>query len=167
MVLAHTLGTGGPDLELIMLAAALAVLGVIFFFQKAVKPSVSVIMLIAAIGAGAGAFALGGSQTAASGGPTDATISITSPSVGDSVPAKEALTLEYELSGAEVAESQDDVDKGHLHVYVDDQLFSMPVGGPPTVTLPPGEHKVGLEFSAPDHASYDPPVIDEVEVTAE
>ena len=61
MILAHTLGAGGPDLEMIVLAGALAILGIVFFFQSAVKPVISVVLLIAAVGLGAGAFALGAS----------------------------------------------------------------------------------------------------------
>ena len=43
MELAHTLGQGGPEIEYLVIAVILLVLGVIFFMQKAVKPVVSVV----------------------------------------------------------------------------------------------------------------------------
>lgn len=60
MLLAHTFGSSGPDVELLLLAGAMVVLAVIFFFQKTVKPMVPVVLLLMAFGVAAGAFALGG-----------------------------------------------------------------------------------------------------------
>ncbi|MGH2697768.1 MAG: hypothetical protein ACRDJL_01035, partial [Actinomycetota bacterium] len=62
MLFAHTLGAGGPDLELILIAAAMAVLGIVFFFQRAVKPAVSIGLIVVAVVAGGFAFARGGEQ---------------------------------------------------------------------------------------------------------
>lgn len=62
MLLVHTFGATGPDVEILLLAAAMFVLGVIFFFQKTVKPMVSVVLVVMALAATAGAFALGGSS---------------------------------------------------------------------------------------------------------
>ncbi|MBK5228996.1 MAG: hypothetical protein JJE05_10870, partial [Actinobacteria bacterium] len=53
MPLAHILSNGGgPDLELLIAAFGAGVLGVIFFLQKAVKPQVSVILLLVAVALG-------------------------------------------------------------------------------------------------------------------
>jgi hypothetical protein len=59
MYYAHTLGAGGPDLELLLFAAALLILGIVLFLQKSAKPVVSVVLLIAAFAVGTGAFAFG------------------------------------------------------------------------------------------------------------
>jgi hypothetical protein len=164
MILAHTLGTGGPDLDMTLLAGALAILGIVFFFQKVVKPAISVALLAGAVVVGAGAFALGGTQQPASAGSSNATIAITGPAEGANVPADKKITLRYDLTGGELAQDAQD-SGGHLHVYIDDQLDSMPIGVAPTLRVPPGPHKISLEYSAPNHASYDPPVKDDIEVT--
>jgi hypothetical protein len=49
MYLAHTLGAGGPDLELFLFAAALLILGVVLFLQKSAKPVVSVVLVVAGV----------------------------------------------------------------------------------------------------------------------
>ncbi|MGI8775541.1 MAG: hypothetical protein ACR2KQ_11145 [Actinomycetota bacterium] len=60
MLLAHTSGAAGPNIEVLLLGGAMFVLGVIFFFQKTVKPVVSVVLIAMAIAAFVGAFALRG-----------------------------------------------------------------------------------------------------------
>lgn len=159
MVFAHTLGAGGPDLELFVLAGSLAILGVVFFLQKSVKPVVSFVVMAAAVGLGAGAFALGGSQS------SNATVRIVSPAAGDKVPAGEVVTLDVVVDGAQVS-TEADPSGGHLHVYVDGTLVSMPVNAEPTVELQPGGHTVTVEYVDADHASFSPPVQDEVRVDA-
>jgi hypothetical protein len=54
MILAHTIGVGGPDLEMMVLAAALVFLGIILFVQKTAKPAVSVGLMVAALAVGGG-----------------------------------------------------------------------------------------------------------------
>lgn len=170
MVLAHSLGTGGPDLELIILAAVMVALGIVFFFQKAVKPAVSALLVVLGVGAGVFAFVLGGSsntaQPVADGSgvsPGGATVEITSPSEGDVVPANQEIEIEYRVDPGELSPE----DLGDMHVYIDRELDSMQVKDVLTVEVPRGTHTLAVEAAQPNHSSYDPPVIDEIEVTAE
>jgi len=174
MVLAHTLGTGGPDLELILIAGAMAVLGIVFFFQKAVKPAVSVGLIVVGIVAGGFAFASGGDDqpetrearaAEAEGGasPDGATITILSPEDGATVPANKPVEITYEVDPGGLPPDQ----LGDLHVYVDDKLQSMQVTDVLEVELKPGTFTVGVEAAQPNHASFDPMILDEIELTAE
>ncbi len=174
MLFAHTLGAGGPDLELILIAGAMAVLGIVFFFQKAVKPAVSVGLIIVGIVAGAFAFASGGddqpetreSRAAdAEGGasPDGATITILSPEDGATVPANEPVEITYEVDPGGLPPDQ----LGDMHVYVNDKLQSMQVTDVLEVELKPGTYTVGVEAAQPNHASFDPMILDEIELKAE
>jgi hypothetical protein len=53
-----------------------------------------------------------------------------------------------------------------LHVYVDNELVSMPSSSSPTVTLRPGRHTIAVEFVDSRHVSYSPRVTDEIIVRA-
>jgi hypothetical protein len=51
-------------------------------------------------------------------------------------------------------------DEGHLHVILDDTLISMTQGLEQTIPdVPPGEHRITVEFVASDHAPFDPRVV--------
>ena len=51
-------------------------------------------------------------------------------------------------------------DEGHLHVLLDDTLISMTQGLEQTIPdVPPGEHRITVEFVASDHAPFDPRVV--------
>jgi hypothetical protein len=174
MVYAHTLGTGGPDLELILIAGAIGVLGIVFFFQKAVKPVVSIVLIVVAIGAGTLAFAMGGGdqpetqQTRAEeaeGGasPEGASVTILSPADGDSVPANEPVEITYEIDPGGLPADL----LGDMHVYVDGELQSMQTTEVLEIELEPGTYTVGVEAAQPNHASFDPMILDEIELTAE
>lgn len=169
MVLAHTLGTGGPDIELLLLAVVMAILGIVFFFQKAMKPVVSVLLVVLGLGAAVFAFVLGGQSTSQPGAngsglsPRGATVEITSPSEGEVVPANQEIEIEYRIDPGGLAPEG----VADMHVYIDDELDSMQVKDVLTVEVPSGTHTVAVEAAQPNHASYDPPVIDEIEVTAE
>jgi hypothetical protein len=161
MVFAHTLGSGGPDLELTLIAGALAVLGIVFFFQKAVKPAVSIGLLAVSIGAGAFAFAMGGDGEPVS--SEDASITILSPADGATVPANEPVEITYEIDPGGLPSDQ----LGDMHVYVDGELDSMQMTDVLEVELEPGTHTVGVEAAQPNHASFDPMILDEIELTAD
>jgi hypothetical protein len=158
MVYAHTLGTGGPDLELILIAGAIGVLGIVFFFQKAVKPVVSIVLIVVAIGAGTLAFAMGGGDQ-----PESASVTILSPADGDTVPANEPVEITYEIDPGGLSADQ----LGDMHVYVDGELQSMQTTEVLEVELEPGTYTVGVEAAQPNHASFDPMILDEIELTAE
>ena len=161
MVFAHTLGSGGPDLELTLIAGALAVLGIVFFFQKAVKPAVSIGLLVVSIGVGAFAFAMGGDGEPVS--SEDASITILSPADGATVPANEPVEITYEIDPGGLPSDQ----LGDMHVFVDGELDSMQMTDVLEVELEPGTHTVGVEAAQPNHASFDPMILDEIELTAD
>jgi Domain of unknown function (DUF4399) len=173
--LAHTLGAGGPDIEMLLLAVALLFLGVTFFIQKTTKPAVPVVLLVGALGVGAGAFAVGGSagdQPGSDGvvaAPEGIGISITSPTDSDTVPAGEAVEVTVELTGADLtdATTSEDPTEGHLHIFVDGTIVSMPSTTTNEVELEPGDHTIAVEFTTADHRSFDPRIQDEVTVTAQ
>ncbi|MDQ4027754.1 MAG: hypothetical protein M3214_06870 [Actinomycetota bacterium] len=174
MNFAHTLGAGGPDLELFLFAAALLVLGVVLFLQKSAKPVVSVVLVIAAFAVGTGAFAFGGSSSSTSSSGTVAApdgvdVQITTPDDGSSVPAGRPLTVEANIIGGSLtaANESDDPTQGHLHVFVDDQLISMPTRPTQEIELEGGDHTIVVEFTTADHKSFEPRILDSIEVTAE
>ena len=174
MEYAHTLGTGGPDLELILIAGAIAVLGIVFFFQKAVKPVVSVVLIAIAIVAGTVAFTMGGddepetqqnraAESEGGASPDGASITILSPEDGATVPANKPVEITYEVDPGGLPDDQ----LGDMHVYVDGELQSMQVTDVLEVELKPGTYTVGVEAAQPNHASFDPMILDEIELKAE
>lgn len=169
MVVAHTLGSNGPEIEFLVLAGALLILGVVLFLQKTVKPSVPLFLVLGAIALGVGAFAFASDDEAATTTrSTEAELTIVAPSDGDEVPAGEPFTIEVRVDGGTLtAEAEsDDPDAGHLHIFVDEELVGMPTSDAPEIELEPGEHEVVVEFTATDHSSYSPPVTDTIELTA-
>ena len=168
---AHTFGAGGPDVELLLVGGSLLVLGIIFFVQKNTKPAVPVVLVVAAFGLGAGAFAAGGSEPDDSSARSSEgiSLSIKDPADGDTVPADESLRVTVDLEGAEMAPHHGDPPpgSGHLHVFVDGALQDMPMTLTPAVELEPGEHELAIEFVDLDHQPLDPPIVEEVTVTAE
>jgi hypothetical protein len=169
MILAHTFGTGGPDVELLLVAVALLAMSVVFFFSKTTKPMVPVVLMLGAIALGAGAFAVGGSQgrTGTVSAP-DVTVEIVSPADGDDVPASRPIELEVSIEGGELTSDPQATDptRGHLHVFVDGELIAMPATSTPEVELEPGDHDIAVEFTGADHRSFSPKIIDEVTVAA-
>lgn len=170
MQFAHTLGQGGPEIEFLIVAAAMLALGVIFFMQKAVKPVVSVVLVIGAFAMGVGAFAAGGSDAttpvgecgASSGSNGETSITIGAPEEGETVSAGEPYQLEIELEGG-----SGDAAGGHFDVSVDGQLETMTSQPDPEVTLTVGEQELRVEYVTSQHESFDPPVFATVCVTAE
>jgi len=171
--LASTIGAGGPDFELSLVAVALLILGATFFVQKRTKPFVPVLLLVGGLAAGAGAFAIGGPTSAGSdgtlGAPKGLSVRVTSPADGETVPARETLELEVELVGGELtsATTSEDPTMGHLHIFVDGTLTAMPATTTQKFRLEPGEHTLGVEFTTADHRSFEPSIVHEVTVTAE
>ena len=166
MILAHTLGASGPDIEFLMLAVALVVLSIVFFVQKTTKAFVPVLLLVAAIGFGVGAFALKGNPTSAGSGK-GITVAIEDPKEGDVVKAGEDLKLDVNLTGASIVTGPSaDPNEGHFHIYVDGELIGMPTTMTPEVNLQKGTHTVTVEFTDANHAPFSPRILDEVELQA-
>mgnify|MGYP000147275496 CR=1 FL=1 len=173
MTLAHALGGGGPEIEVLMLAVGLLVLGIIFFFQKTTKPQVPVILVVLSLAMTVGAFAFSGDETQGDPVSSDVTVSITSPVDGSTVPADEDLMIEVEIVNGSLVSGTTSTDpsEGHIHIYVDGRVVAMPSSLSETIvparSLPPGEHEVIVEFTQANHTSFAPPVQTAVTITAE
>lgn len=161
---AHTATASGPNTEILLLGAGMIVLAGVFFFQKTAKRQVSLLLAVLGVAAITGAFALRGS----SGGDDhdEVAIAIVSPDDGATVEAG-TVSIEVELTGAELASESTSEDAGHLHVYVDGSEPEMLSASPVEVALEPGEHEVEVEYVDAEHAALDPPVTDAVTITAE
>lgn len=160
MVLAHAATTPGPHPEYLVLAGALFVLGVVLYIQKSVQPAVSVVLVVAAVALGSGAFWVGGAPAA-----QGRAIVMTSPKPGERVEAGKPIPIEFTLEGGTLASGPRDKDGGHLHVFLDGVLVAMPVNEP-TITFTPGPHTLGIEFVDANHKPFDPRVRDEIELEA-
>lgn len=163
MLFAHTLGAGGPEIEFLIIAVAMLVLGIVFFVQKSVKPAVPVVLVLGAVVMLAGAFAFegGGSDEPAQGlsGAGGAEIEIAAPEAGDTVTAGEPVRVEIRLG--------DVPEGGHFDVRIDDELETMGPDPSPEVVFEVGEHTLSVEYVNSQHQSFSPPVRDEVTITAE
>lgn len=164
MLLAHAGAAGGIHLETLIIGVALVVLAVILYFNKNVKTSGSVALLVLGIGMAGATFVFAPAPTDVS----NVSMSIVSPDDGASVPAGEPIDVEVTLQGAttEPTSATGDEIVGHIHVFVDGQLLQMPGGTSTRLELEPGEHAVAVEFVGDDHVSFEPRVIEAVEVTA-
>jgi hypothetical protein len=110
-----------------------------------------------------GTSATGSSAAARPSSPAE--LSIVSPTVGEVVEGS-TVDLRLELRGATIVPgTTTDIvpDEGHLHVLLDDTLISMTEGLEQAIPdVPPGEHRITVEFVATDHAPFDPRVIEVV-----
>jgi len=108
-----------------------------------------------------GSDAAGGSPTPYVRPSSPATVAILSPTNGE-VEHGSDVKIRVRLTGAKIvpATTTDIVPtKGHLHVYLDDQIVSMNfklTGAIGDVT--PGMHVLRVEFVASDHLPFDPRV---------
>jgi hypothetical protein len=91
-----------------------------------------------------------------------AKLAIDAPKVGEVVHGS-SVDLRVKLQGAKLVPAtttQIVPDEGHLHVILDDALISMTQGLEQTIPdVPPGEHRIMVEFVASDHAPFDPRVV--------
>jgi hypothetical protein len=71
--------------------------------------------------------------------------------------------------GGKLASSPTATDGGHLHILLDGAVTSnmTPTTTPKVQGLEPGDHELAVEFVGPDHISFQPKVIDRIEITAE
>jgi hypothetical protein len=91
-----------------------------------------------------------------------AKLAIVLPKVGEVVHGS-SVDLHVKLQGAKLVPATTThivPDEGHLHVILDDSLISMTRGLEQTIPdVPPGEHRISVEFVASDHAPFDPRVV--------
>jgi hypothetical protein len=111
--------------------------------------------------AGGGASA-GGSQPAPSGSrpSSPATVSIVQPASGSTVSGT-SVHVVLSLQGAQIVSATTTnirPDQGHLHLYVDNVLFSMNYGLEQDLPVTTGTYVLKAEFVAADHAPFNPRV---------
>jgi len=91
-----------------------------------------------------------------------AKLGIVTPKVGEVVYGS-SVDLRVRLRGAKLVPATTThlvPDEGHLHVILDDTLISMTQGLEQTIPdVPPGQHRITVEFVASDHVPFDPRVI--------
>jgi hypothetical protein len=111
--------------------------------------------ILAACSKGAGA---GGNQTSAARPSSPAVLKILSPTNGEVVKGSD-VKIEVSLTGARIVPATTThitPDRGHLHVYLDNQLVGMNFATSDHVTgVAPGMHVVRVEFVASDHRPLD------------
>jgi hypothetical protein len=129
--------------------------------RRAVVLAVAVAVAVLASGCSRGTVAAGATSTPDLRPSSPARVAILSPTNGQIVHGAN-VQIRIRLTGAKVvpATTTDIVPtKGHLHVYLDDQIVSMnfkptgDIGG-----LKPGLHVLRVEFVASDHRPFDPRV---------
>jgi len=91
-----------------------------------------------------------------------AKLGIVTPKVGEAVHGS-SVDLRVRLRGAKLVPATTThlvPDEGHLHVILDDTLISMTQGLEQTIPdVPPGQHRITVEFVASDHFPFDPRVV--------
>jgi len=111
---------------------------------------------------GGGDGASGSTSTPSERPSSTAELSIVSPAVGEVVHGS-TVDLRVKLQGAKLVPATTTnivPDEGHLHVILDDKLISMTEGLEQSIPdVPPGEHRITVEFVASDHAPFDPRVV--------
>lgn len=168
MLLAHALGGGGPEIELLFAGVVVVIFAIIGMVQKTHSPLTTAVTGGVGLAMSIAAFVLApGPPTKKA--PPDVSIAITSPSEGDVVPAGEKVTVEVDLTNAELTTQTQSSDprKGHIHIYVDDFVVAMPTELNAKIELEKGEHTLMAEFVAADHSRFDPPITDSVKVVAD
>jgi len=132
----------------------------------AIATAIAMALALAACGGsddgGGGDGASGPTSTPSDRPRSTAELSIVSPAVGEVVQGS-TIDLRVKLQGAKlVPVTTTDIvpDEGHLHVLLDDTLISMTKGLEQEIPdVPPGAHRITVEFVAGDHAPFDPRVV--------
>ena len=119
-------------------------------------------LLLAACGSGGNDGTRGETGSTGARPSSTAKLSIVDPKV-DQVVHGSSVDLQVQLRDAKlVPVTTTDIvpDEGHLHVLLDDTLISMTQGLEQTIPdVPPGQHRITVEFVASDHAPFDPRVV--------
>ena len=130
-----------------------------------IATAIAMALALAACGGsddGSGDGVSGSTSTLSERPSSTAELSIVSPAVGEVVRGS-TVDLRVKLQGAKLvpATTTDIVpDEGHLHVILDDKLISMTEGLEQSIPdVPPGDHRITVEFVASDHAPFDPRVV--------
>ncbi len=163
---AHTVGgDGGFELEFLLLGAVVTISALIYRAVRDAKP----LLMRAWIGLGIALVAVSfviprvGGEASAS----DAAVQIVAPKAGATLPAGKRVLIEARVKNAEVARNPASSEGGHLHVFVDGELQEMVYATATEVKLEPGRHTISVEYTDARHVSFDPRILDSIQVTAE
>lgn len=165
MLLAHSgSAPGGVAVEVLLLGGAF--LAAAWFFRpsqtgNARSSIVCLLIGMALVGGSVAVPRLSGDSHA-----SNATVEIVMPEDGASLAEGQPVNISVDLSGGTIARSADATTGGHMHLYVDGKLESMPYSLETQTTFERGEHTIRVEYVDAQHLSYEPPVEDEVTVTA-
>jgi hypothetical protein len=160
---AHAVGPGsGVELELLLVAGVVLVGGFKLRSTPGRFAAGNILITLGALGVAAALVvpSFGSSEPKS----TSARIAIVSPSNGEEVEAG-TVDVQVDVKNATVAESAD-AEGGHIHIFVDEEMVSMPYTTDSTVDLKPGEHSITVEYVDTEHMSFDPPVTATVTVEA-
>jgi hypothetical protein len=159
---AHAVGPGsGVELELLLVAGVLLVGGFKLRSTPGRFAPGNILITIGALGIAAALVVPNLGSTAPK--STSARIAILSPADGDTVPAG-TVDIKVEIKNGPLAASPSDTEGGHIHIFVDDQMVSMPYTTDTSVQLDPGEHTITVEYVDTRHMSFQPIVTDTVTV---
>jgi hypothetical protein len=114
-------------------------------------------------GAGASATAAASAGTSAEGSrpASTAVLRIVSPTQNQVVSGT-TVHIEMSLEGAKIVQATTTrirPDEGHVHLYVDNVLFSMNYSLSADLPVTPGSYAIRAEFVAADHAPFNPRVV--------
>ncbi len=161
-------GESGFELELwLMLAGFVAIVGALVYRGRQGSKCVvtgSILAVGVAIIAGSLVLPRVGDGTTAAG---HVVVQIVQPRQGTSVTADRPIEVEAKVTGANVAQSASSTHAGHIHLFVDGDLQGMLYGESTEVELSPGAHTITVEYTDSHHLSFDPPITDSIEITAE
>lgn len=157
-------GGGGGPLRLLMLIGGLGVLALAFKLRAAKsKDRAWLPWVVGGLGLSMAIFGL---VTPSKENPK-IYLTLLRPEPGSIVPANQDVELEVQVQGASLAATPAAKEGGHLHLYVDNRLQSMPYGSNAVVQLEKGIHMLKVEFVDNKHVAYKPPIAVEAQVTAE
>jgi hypothetical protein len=120
-------------------------------------------LAVSLIGCGGATPSPSAAAASAAGGPrpsSPATLEIVEPASGSTVSGT-TVHITLKLTGARIVTTTSTAikpDEGHVHLYVDNNLFSMNYALEADLPVNPGTYVLRAEFVASDHAPFNPRV---------
>jgi hypothetical protein len=154
---------GGVQVEFLLLG--LAFLAAAWFFRPSQTGNArsAIVCLLIGIALVSGSVAI--PRLSGDSHASNATVEIVMPEEDAELASGQPVNIEVDLTGGTIARTATAKSGGHMHLYVDGQLESMPYSLKTQTTFERGEHTIRVEYVDVKHLSYDPPVEDEVTVT--
>ena len=166
MTLAHSGSTAAGGIEVEFLLLGLGFLAAAFFFRPSQTGNArsAVVCLILGIALVTGSIAVPRLNSGDS-HSSNAVATIVMPEDGAQLVEGQPVNVKVELANGTIARSPEAKTGGHMHLYVDGDIQSMPYSLETEITFDRGEHTLRVEYVDVEHLSYEPPVDDEVTVT--